>query len=172
MDGDALRALQGPIKERYRAEPESAKLTLSARGTLVGGPLTCRVEASGGPVEAGLHPATGGDGAAACSGEMLLEALVACAGVTLRAVATAMGIELRGGSVIADADWDARGTLGVDRAAPIGFPSIRLRFEVDADATEEQLATLLKLTERYCVVEQTLKNPPMISSEIVTGPGI
>ncbi|WP_169977323.1 OsmC family protein [Tautonia rosea] len=167
MDGDALRALQAPIKASYREHPEAAQLTLSARGTLVGNALTCRVEATGGLVEAGLHPATGGDGSAACSGAMLLEALVACAGVTLRAVAAAMGIPIRGGSVLAEGDWDARGTLGVDKAAPVGFPRVRLRFEVDSDASDEQLAKLLSLTERYCVVAQTLKNPPELTSEIV-----
>ncbi|MEW4569970.1 OsmC family protein [Tautonia sp. JC769] len=167
MDGEQLRALQAPLKAAYRDHPETARLRLSARGTLAGDGLTCRIEGSGGIVEAGLHPATGGDGSATCSGAMLLEALVACAGVTLRAVATAMGIPLRGGSVIAEGDWDARGTLGVDKSAPVGFPRVRLRFEVDSDATDEQLAKLLSLTERYCVVAQTLKNPPEFASEIV-----
>lgn len=167
MDGDALRARQAPLKQRYRDEPEAALVTLSSRGSLDGDSLTCRIETPCGPVSAGLHPATGGDGDAACSGAMLLDALVACAGVTLRAVAAAMGITVRGGAVIAEADWDARGTLGVDRSAPVGVPSIRLRFELDSDATEEQRATLLKLTERYCVVEQTLKSPPMITTEFV-----
>lgn len=167
MDGESLRARQAPLKERYKEEPDAALVTLSSRGSLDGEGLTCQVETPCGTVSAGLHPATGGDGDSACSGAMLLDALVACAGVTLRAVASAMGIAVRGGAVIAEADWDARGTLGVDKSTPVGFPNIRLRFELDSDATEDQLATLLKLTERYCVVEQTLKSPPVIISEIV-----
>ena len=154
------------IKARYRDDPDSGRLTLSARGSLDGEGIVCRVETPTGEAMAGLHPATGGDGNAACSGEMLLQSLVACSGVTLRAVASALGIDVRGGIVIAEADWDARGTLGVDRAAPVGFPNIRLRFELDTDATDEQRAKLLSLTERYCVVLQTLRNPPVITSEI------
>jgi uncharacterized OsmC-like protein len=168
MDADQLRALQAPIKARYRDDPDSARLALSARGTLVGDGFLCRVESPGGAIEAGLHPATGGNVESACSGEMLLESLVACAGVTLRAVATALGITLRGGTVTAEADWDARGTLGVDKSAPVGFPSVRLRFEIDSDATEDQRAKLLALTERYCVVYQTLRNPPALSAEMST----
>lgn len=172
MDAEQLRALQAPIKARYRDDPAVARLTLSARGSLDGDGLTCRVETPRGVVEAGLHPATGGNAEAACSGEMLLESLVACAGVTLRAVATAMGLTLRGGTVTAEADWDARGTLGVDKSAPVGFPGVWLRFEVDSDATEDQLAKLLSLTERYCVVYQTLRNPPALSAEISTPGGV
>lgn len=161
MKADELRALQAPLKERYRQEPASALVTLVARGE-IGGGITCRVETGRALVEAGLHPATGGDGLGACSGDMLLEALVACAGVTLRAVATALGIELRGGSVVAEGDLDFRGTLGVAREVPVGFNEIRLGFRLETDATDEELASLLRLTERYCVVYQTLRNSPEI----------
>ncbi len=157
MDTESLRTLQGPIKDRYRAEPDAALVTLSASGR-VDDPegLSCSVETGRALVKAGLHPATGGDGTLACSGDMLLQALVACAGVTLRSVATAKNIQLRGGTVHAEGDLDFRGTLGVDRAAPVGFKNIRLRFDLDADTTPEEVATLQKLTERYCVVYQTL----------------
>lgn len=160
MTAEELRALQAPLKERYREEPAAALVTLRATGTLGAEAITCRVETGKALVEAGLHPATGGDGLAACSGDMLLEALAACAGVTLRAVATALGVPVRGGRVVAEGDLDFRGTLGVSKDAPVGFRAVRLHFELDTDATAEQRATLLKLTERYCVVLQTLKQPP------------
>src|SRR5438552_15336186 len=159
MNADEIRSLQAPLKERYRECPETALVTLRAEGR-IGEGLTCKIETGKALVEAGLHPATGGDGLSACSGDMLLEALVACAGVTLRAVATALGLELRGGTVRAEGDLDFRGTLGVAKEAPVGFRDIRLEFALDIDASEEQLASLLKLTERYCVVYQTLRNPP------------
>ena len=162
MNAEELRALQAPLKERYRADPASAVVTLRAEGRL-GEDLTCRVDTGRALVEAGLHPATGGSGAAACSGDMLLEALVACAGVTLRAVATALGIEVRDGTVKAQGELDFRGTLGVARDAPVGFRAIRVEFSLDSDATEEQLDNLLRLTERYCVVYQTLRNSPSLS---------
>lgn len=160
MTADELRTLQAGVKSRYRQDPASALQTLRARGTLEGPGVLCKVDTFQGPVPAGLHPATGGDGKAACSGDMLLEALVGCAGVTLRAVATAMSIPLRGGTVTAEGVMDFRGTLGVSKEVPVGFQEVRLRFDLDTDSTPEQLATLLKLTERYCVVYQTLKNPP------------
>jgi uncharacterized OsmC-like protein len=163
MDADALRALQAPLKQRYRAEPAAALVTLRAQGRLGDAQPTCKVETGKALVEAGLHPATGGDGRAACSGDMLLEALVACAGVTLKAVATALALPLRGGMVSAEGDLDFRGTLGVTQDAPVGFQAIRLRLEVDSDATPEQLDTLRRLTERYCVVYQTLARPPVIT---------
>jgi len=163
MNGDELRALQAPLKSRYRDEPTAAKVTLTARGVLGDLGITCRVETGKAIVEAGLHPATGGDGSAACSGDMLLEALVACSGVTMNAVATALGVPLRGGTVTAEGDLDFRGTLGVGKEAPVGFTDIRVRFDLDTDATPEQLATLLKLTERYCVVYQTLRGSPSIA---------
>ena len=155
MDRAELQAVQAPLKERYREEPDAALLTLRADGELDGTGIACRVTTATALVEAGLHPATGGDGMQLCSGDMLLEALVACAGVTLRAVATALEIPV-GGTVRAEGDLDFRGTLGVDRDAPVGFRDIRLYFEVESDASEEELATLLKLTERYCVVLQTI----------------
>src|SRR4051812_2732986 len=160
MDANELRATQAPLKARYRDDPAAATVTLSARGTLDGAGLTCRVKSARGFVESGLHPATGGDGLATCSGEMLLDALVACAGVTLRAVATALEVDLRGGTFSAQGDLDVRGTLGVDKQVPVGFSEIRLVFALETDATADQLETLLKLTERYCVIYQTLKNPP------------
>jgi uncharacterized OsmC-like protein len=163
MRAEELRALQAPLKDRYREAPEAARITLRARGTLGEQQIACKVETGRALVEAGLHPATGGDGLLACSGDMLLEALVACAGVTLKAVATALEIPVRGGTVSAEGDLDFRGTLGVSREAPVGFLAIRVRFELDADATAEQLATLLKLTERYCVVYQTLRRGPEMS---------
>ncbi len=159
MDADDLRAIQAPIKERYREEPNAARITLRAEGRLGEG-LSCKIETGKALVAAGLHPATGGTGQAACSGDMLLEALVACAGVTLNAVATALGITLRDATLQAEGDLDFRGTLGVAKGVPVGFQDIRLRFTLDTDASEEQLDTLLKLTERYCVVYQTLKSPP------------
>ncbi len=169
MNAEELRQLQAPIKDRYREAPEAAAVTLRAEGGLEGEGLTCSVRTSRALVEAGLHPATGGDGMAACSGDMLLEALVACAGVTLRAVATALEIPVTGGRVLAEGDLDFRGTLGVDREAPVGFRDIRLRFEIESEADQEQQATLLKLTERYCVVYQTLKNTPPIAVALHAG---
>jgi uncharacterized OsmC-like protein len=160
MNADELRALQAPLKDKYRETPEAALVTLRARGRLGEETIACKVETGKRLVEAGLHPATGGDGMAACSGDMLLEALVACAGVTLKAVATALGLEVRGGTVTAEGDLDFRGTLGVAKDAPVGFRAIRLAFELDTDASDEQLAKLLQLTERYCVVYQTLRHPP------------
>jgi uncharacterized OsmC-like protein len=162
MNAEDLRAMQAPLKERYRAEPETAVVTLRAEGNLGEG-ITCRVDTARNLVEAGLHPATGGSGAQVCSGDMLLEALVACAGVTLRAVATAIGIDVRGGTVKAEGDLDFRGTLGVAKDAPVGFREIRVEFSLDSDATVEQLNNLFRLTERYCVVYQTLRNPPTLS---------
>ena len=162
MDADSLRALQAPLKARYREDAGAALITLKANGTLDDTNIVCKVDTGRALVEAGLHPATGGDGIAACSGDMLLEALVACAGVTVKAVATALGIELRGGTVSAEGDLDFRGTLGVEKTAPVGFKSIRLSFDLDTDADEEKLASLRKLTERYCVVYQTLRTPPAI----------
>lgn len=161
MNTAELRRLQAPLKERYRERPATALVTLRARGRIAEG-ITCRVETGKALVEAGLHPATGGDGLAACSGDMLLEALAACAGVTMAAVATALGIELDGGLVTAEGDLDFRGTLGVSKKAPVGFRAIRLHFELDTRATEEQLSDLLRLTERYCVVYQTLSDAPGI----------
>jgi uncharacterized OsmC-like protein len=164
MDGAQLKAVQGPLKEKYRNDPAFALVTLRAEGQAVG--LLCKVATGKALVEAGLHPATGGDGTAACSGDMLLEALVACAGVTLRAVATSLGIDVRDCKVMAEGDLDFRGTLGVSKDAPVGFANLRLRFEVDTDAPEEQIATLLRLTERYCVVLQTLRSAPQISAQM------
>jgi uncharacterized OsmC-like protein len=155
MDRAELQAVQGPLKERYREEPDAALLTLRADGELDGTQIACKVDTGRALVEAGLHPATGGTGALACSGDMLLEALVACAGVTLRSVATSMELDVAG-SVRAEGDLDFRGTLGVDREAPVGFTAIRLRFELTSDEPEEKVAKLIELTERYCVVAQTL----------------
>ncbi len=163
MDADELRALQAPLKSRYRDQPDAAVITLKATGTLGDEGITCSVETGRALIEAGLHPATGGDGLSACSGDMLLESLVACAGVTLRAVATAIGVPVAGGTVRAEGDLDFRGTLGVDKEAPVGFKSIRLGFDLDSDATPEQLETLIRLTERYCVVYQTLRAAPDIA---------
>lgn len=161
MNADELKSLQAPIKEGYRQRPETALVTLRAEGH-IGEGLTCRVETGKALVEAGLHPATGGDGLGACSGDMLLEALVGCAGVTLRAVATALGIQLRDATIRAEGDLDFRGTLGVSKDVAVGFQQIRLHFHLDTNASEEQLATLLRLTERYCVVYQTLNHPVKI----------
>ena len=168
MKASELRELQAPLKERYRAVPEAALVTLRAQGRLGVEGLTCKVETGRALVEAGLHPATGGDGLSACSGDMLLEALVACAGVTLRAVATALEIELHGGTVSAEGDLDFRGTLGVSREAPVGFRDIRLRFDLDTDAHADKLDSLIKLTERYCVVYQTLKTPAKLAVSVRT----
>jgi len=162
MDAGALKALQAPLKERYRETPEAAVITLAAEGR-IGDDVTCSVRTGKALVEAGLHPATGGSGVHACSGDMLLEALVACAGVTLNAVATALGLSIRDARVRAEGDLDFRGTLGVAKEAPVGFRDIRLSFEIDGDLTEEQRATLMKLTERYCVVYQSLRSSPPIA---------
>jgi len=159
MTPDEIRELQAPLKAKYKTTPDAAMITLKAAGRLGDG-VTCSVETGKAIARAGLHPATGGDGSTLCSGDMLLEALVACAGVTMNAVSSALGIPIRDGRVFAEGDLDFRGTLGVDKTAPVGFQTIRLRFELDSDATEEQLATLYKLTERYCVVFQTLAKPP------------
>ena len=164
MDATALRDLQTPLKARYKEEPTSALITLRAGGEVGQESLSCKVETGRALVEAGLHPATGGTGLQACSGDMLLQALAACAGVTLAAVATAIGVELRSGKVKAEGDLDFRGTLGVAKDAPVGFREIRLAFELDTDAGAEQLDQLLKLTERYCVVLQTLRTPPVTSA--------
>jgi len=162
MNTEQLRALQAPLKDRYRDQPATARITLHADGRLGDG-VSCSVQTGQALVRAGLHPATGGDGLAACSGDMLLQALVACAGVTLNAVATALGIVLRDARVHAEGDLDFRGTLGVAKEAAVGFQAIRLRFDLDTDASAEQLATLLRLTERYCVVYQTLAHAPSMS---------
>jgi uncharacterized OsmC-like protein len=163
MNAEDLRHLQAPLKEKYRNAPDAAVITLKAQGTLGDESLSCKVETGKALVEAGLHPATGGDGSLACSGDMLLEALVACAGVTLKAVATAIGVTIRSGTVRAEGELDFRGTLGVDKSAAVGFKDIRLGFDLDTDASAEQLATLQKLTERYCVIYQTLRNPPAVA---------
>jgi uncharacterized OsmC-like protein len=162
MNAEELKNLQTPLKEQYRQQPEAALITLKAQGR-IGNGLTCKVETGKALVEAGLHPATGGTGLLACSGDMLLEALAACAGVTMSAVATAIGVELRDGVVRTEGDLDFRGTLGVVKEVPVGFARIRLQFDLDTDATEEQLATLVRLTERYCVVFQTLRQSPEIA---------
>jgi uncharacterized OsmC-like protein len=166
MNADELRALQAPLKDRYRNEPQAAHITLTARGALDDAHVACKVETGRALAVAGLHPATGGSGMELCSGDMLLEALVACAGVTLKAVATSMGVAVRSGEVIAEGDLDFRGTLGVDKQAPVGFSDIRLTFKLDTDAAPEQLETLLKLTERYCVVLQTLRRPPALTASL------
>ena len=163
MDAEELKAAQAPIKENYRKDPGAAVITLKAEGELGSEALVCSVDTGRAMVEAALHPATGGDGLSACSGDMLLQALVACAGVTLVAVATVLGIELKGGQVRAEGDLDFRGTLGVDKETPVGFRDIRLDFNLDTDADEESLATLLKLTDRYCVVYQTIRAAPPIT---------
>ena len=165
MNIDSLRALQAPLKQKYRDEPDAAVITLRASGEATEG-ISCKVDTGRALVEAGLHPATGGDGSLACSGDMLLEALVACAGVTLRAVATAIGVPLRSATVTAEGDLDFRGTLGVSKEAPVGFREIRVRFDLDTDADEAQKANLLRLTERYCVVLQTLRQAPPITVQL------
>src|SRR5437867_2391675 len=162
MNAEELRSLQAPLKAKYRERPDTALITLRTEGR-VGENISCKIETGKARVEAGLHPATGGDGLSACSADMLLEALVGCAGVTLRAVATALGIALRDARIQAEGDLDFRGTLGVSKDVPVGFKQIRLHFDLDTDATEEQLATLIRLTERYCVVYQTLSQPAAIS---------
>ena len=162
MNADELKALQAPLKQKYKDDPAAAVVTLRAESRSADS-LSCKVAPGKAIVDAGLHPATGGDGSLACSGDMLLEALVACAGVTLRAVATAIGVNLRGATVAAEGDLDFRGTLGVAKDAPVGFRDIRLRFILDTDAADDQRATLIRLTERYCVVLQTLKQPPPVS---------
>ena len=162
MERDELRSLQEPLKERYREDPEAAVVTLAASGTLGAG-ITCTVTTGRALAEAGLHPASGGDGLSLCSGDMLLEALVACAGVTLQAVATSIGVDVRDGSVRAEGDLDFRGTLAVSKEAPVGFRAIRLAFELDTDASDEELATLVRLTERYCVVYQPIAGSPVHS---------
>src|SRR5262245_39895083 len=167
MDATALRAMQAPLKERYKGDPKSAYITLKAKGTLDDAHIACKVETGRALAVAGLHPATGGSGHELCSGDMLLEALVACAGVTLRAVSTAYGINIKSGSVEAEGDLDFRGTLGVDKEAPVGFRTIRLTFNVDTDATPENLDKLLATTERYCVVLQTIKNGTKAEAKIV-----
>lgn len=162
MDAQALRELQAPLKRKYRQRPGAAKVTLTAHSRMGEG-ITCRLETAKAWLEAGLHPAAGGDGHAACSGDMLLEALAACAGVTLKAVATVIGVELRDATVSAEGDLDFRGTLAVDKGVPVGFQRIRLTFDLDSDATDDQLESLIRLTERYCVVYQTLSNPPQVT---------
>ena len=169
-DREVLRAAQQPLKDRYREEPGSAVVTLRASGTVGEEAVSCSVATGRALVDAGLHPATGGDGSLACSGDMLLQALVACAGVTLKAVATSIGVPLAAATVHAEGDIDFRGTLAVDRSVPVGFRSIRLRFDVDTDATPEQLDSLLKLTERYCVVFQTLSTPVTLSASLEVAP--
>ena len=166
IDSAALREMQAPLKEKYRDDPAAAVVTLKAHGDLADGGIACKVETGRALIEAGLHPATGGSGLEACSGDMLLEALVACAGVTLKAVATAIDFKLKGGSVSAEGDLDFRGTLGVDRAAPVGFRDIRLHFMLDTDEPEDKRQNLLRLTERYCVVLQTLRNAPPIAADL------
>lgn len=169
FSAEALKALQAPIKDKYRKAPETAVVTLKARGELDDLGVACRVETARAIVEAGLHPATGGSGLEACSGDMLLEALVACAGVTLKAVATALDIKLRHGSVSAEGEIDFRGTLGVAKDAPVGFRNIRLRFDLDTDEPPERIDLLTKLTERYCVVYQTLRNSPPLTLDVKAG---
>jgi len=169
MDATALRAMQAPLQDRYKSDPGAAFITLKANGTLDDAHIACKVETGRALAIAGLHPATGGSGLELCSGDMLLEALVACAGVTLKAVATAIDIPLRFGRVSAEGDLDFRGTLGVDKTAPVGFAQIRLRFDVETDAPQEQLDQLLKLTERFCVVYQTLKSGPPIGVTLRRG---
>ncbi len=169
MDATALRALQAPIKERYKSEPEAACITLRARGALDDTNIACKVETGRALAVAGLHPATGGSGLELCSGDMLLEALVACAGVTLKAVATALDIPLKSGTVSAEGDLDFRGTLGVAKEAPVGFAQIRLRFDIDTEAPQGKLDQLLKLTERYCVVYQTIRSGPPVEIEMRRG---
>jgi uncharacterized OsmC-like protein len=169
MDAQALRAMQAPIKDRYKADPQAAVITLKASGTLDDTNIACKVETGRALAVAGLHPATGGSGLELCSGDMLLEALVACAGVTLTAVSTALDVPLRSGKVSAEGDLDFRGTLGVAKDAPVGFREIRLTFTVDTDAPQEKLDQVLKLTERYCVVYQTIRNGPPVGIKLARG---
>ena len=170
IDAEGLRAMQQPLKDAYRQDPAGALITLRARGELGEENISCSVETGRALAVAGLHPATGGDGSLACSGDMLLQALVACAGVTLRAVATSLGIDVSGGTVRAEGDLDFRGTLAVARDAPVGFTSIRLSFDLDTGASQEQLDTLLRLTERYCVVYQTLARPAQLTAALTKNP--
>ena len=162
MNAEELRAMQAPIKQRYRDRPDTARVPARAEARLEGNGIACTVPSWQTETQAGLHPATGGSGELACSADMLLEALVACVGVTLRAVATASGVTIRGGKVIAEGTWDARGTLGIDRSVPVGLTDINLRFEIDSDADQAKLERMIQTTERYCVILQTLKNPPQI----------
>lgn len=171
MNADELKQIQAPIKARYRDDPAAARYTFRAAGTLLPDRPTCRIETRFARIDAGLHPYAGGDGSEACSGDMLLESLVACAGVTFNVVATAMGIGFRSARVIVEGDGDFRGTLGVARDAAVGITDIRLRFEIDSDASDDQLASLLKLTERYCVIFQTLRTPPALSAALVRASG-
>jgi uncharacterized OsmC-like protein len=171
VNADEMRALQTPLKDRYRADAKAALVTLRAKGSLDSAAIACRVETGRALAVAGLHPATGGSGAELCSGDMLLEALVACAGVTLKAVATSMGVTLRSGEVMVEGDLDFRGTLGVAKDAPVGFADIRLKFALDTDAPQAELDTLLKLTERYCVVLQTLRRSPAIEAKLARAEG-
>ena len=166
MNADELRAMQAPLKSRYKETPDAAVITLKAEGDLDSQEIACSVETGKALVKAGLHPATGGDGSFACSGDMLLQALAACAGVTLKAVATALGINLKSGKVRCEGDLDFRGTLGVDKTAPVGFREIRLAFDVDTDADKDAVAKLIQLTERYCVVFQTIKVSPAVSVQV------
>ncbi len=166
MNSEQLKVKQAPLKAQYKEQPATAQVTMHARSSLGSDTITCHVQTPQGVIEAGLHPLAGGQAEWACSGEMLLQSLVACAGVTLKSVATALDIPLRGGRVIAEGDMDFRGTLGISKEVPIGFQRIRLRFELDGDATSEQKQKLLSLTERYCVIFQTLKSPPQITSEM------
>src|SRR2546426_12768727 len=170
MDATALRAMQAPLKDRYKGDPGSALVTLRAKGTIDDAHIACKVETGRALAVAGLHPATGGSGLELCSGDMLLEALVACAGVTLKAVATAIDVPLKSGTVSAEGDLDFRGTLGVAKDAPVGFAQIRLRFDLDTDAPQEKLDQLLKLTERYCVVYQTIRNGPPVAITLTRTP--
>ena len=163
MNAEQLRAMQLPLKQRYREDPATARIPARAEAVLSTDDVACAITGRSGPIVAGLHPAAGGDGSLACSADMLLEAIVACAGVTLRAVATAMGVTIRSGRVIAEGHWDARGTLGVDRTAPIGLTDISIRFVIDSDADAEKLERMIKTTERYCVILQTLKSPPPVT---------
>ena len=166
MDAASLRAMQAPIKDKYKTEPDAARITLKAKGSIDDTSIACKIETGRALAMAGLHPATGGSGMELCSGDMLLEALVACAGVTLKAVATAIDVPLKSANVFAEGDLDFRGTLGVDKNAKVGFETIRLRFEVDTDASQEKVDQLLKLTERYCVVFQTLNTKPELTAEL------
>ena len=166
MDANELRSLQAPLKERYKSDAGAALITLRAKGSIDETKISCKIDTGRAIAEAGLHPATGGSGMELCSGDMLLEALVACAGVTLKAVATAIGVELRNAEVFAEGDLDFRGTLGVEKTAPVGFQAIRLRFDLVTDAPQEKIDQLLKLTERYCVVYQTMAKPPVMSATV------
>ena len=172
MDAAGLRAMQAPIKDRYKADPKAGLITLKAKGAIDDANIACKVETGRALAVAGLHPATGGSGMELCSGDMLLEALVACAGVTLKAVATAIDIPLKSATVSAEGDLDFRGTLGVAKEAPVGFRAIRLHFDLDSDASPEQWASLMKLTERYCVVLQTLRSPPVVTATHSAGAGV